>query len=163
RTHQRCAFAFTKKTHQVCTRACTHNDLLSLLLIRLITTNVDTRAAKCVKPTDSVRCQELNARDRRLYLLLAAAAAAAAVATSAELGSRGVTPSQESDAQGTRRAGSPKGEGGKYDNVSCVLARTIRSNLHQEAAKWIGCVRGWVTSASVGRALHERCRCSLEK
>ncbi|CAN0410992.1 unnamed protein product [Pylaiella littoralis] len=37
------------------------------------------------------------------------------------------------------RAGSPKGEGGKYDNVSCVLARTIRSNVDQEAAKLIGC------------------------
>ncbi|CAM9856679.1 unnamed protein product [Pylaiella littoralis] len=37
------------------------------------------------------------------------------------------------------RAGSPKGEGGKYDNVPYVIARTIRSNLHQEAAKLIGC------------------------
>ncbi|CAN0387854.1 unnamed protein product [Pylaiella littoralis] len=74
-------------------------------------------------------------RPRPETLLLAAAAAAAAAA----LSSRGVPPSQESDAQGTRRAGSPKGEGGKYDNVSCVLARTIRSNLHQEAAKLIGC------------------------
>ncbi|CAM9968027.1 unnamed protein product, partial [Pylaiella littoralis] len=37
------------------------------------------------------------------------------------------------------RAGSPEGEGGKYDNVPYVLARTIRSNLHQEAAKLIGC------------------------
>ncbi|CAM9959484.1 unnamed protein product, partial [Pylaiella littoralis] len=39
----------------------------------------------------------------------------------------------------TGHAGSPKGDGGKDDNVSYVLARTIRSNLHQEAAKLIGC------------------------
>ncbi|CAN0154528.1 unnamed protein product, partial [Pylaiella littoralis] len=42
------------------------------------------------------------------------------------------------DRTGPGRAGSPKGEGGKDDNMSYVLARTIRSNLHQEAAKLIG-------------------------
>ncbi|CAN0401056.1 unnamed protein product, partial [Pylaiella littoralis] len=41
---------------------------------------------------------------------------------SIELGRKGNTRSRKG------RAGSPKGEGGKYDNVSYVLARTIRSN-----------------------------------
>ncbi|CAN0174809.1 unnamed protein product, partial [Pylaiella littoralis] len=193
RTHQRCALAFTNKPRQVCTRACTHNDLLSLLLIRLITTD-DKRAARRVKPTDSVQCRESRTTGDST-----AASAAAAVVSSGYLPGQRCTrhtkyPRLQESANarclsrgGTRntptgrqlaatnrapsclnysrqpgRAGSPKGEGGKYDNVSYVLARTIRSNLHREAAKLIGCT-GMGNQCKRGQSLHERCRCSLEK
>ncbi|CAN0115270.1 unnamed protein product, partial [Pylaiella littoralis] len=60
------------------------------------------------------------------------------------------------------RAGLPKREGGKDDNVSYVLARRSAAISTRRRRNGSG-VRARVTSASVDSALHERCRCSVEK
>ncbi|CAN0245611.1 unnamed protein product [Pylaiella littoralis] len=51
---------------------------------------------------------------------------------------RVTTPTTTRDNQGVLDRQKEREEN-SFDNVSCVLARTIRSNLHQETAKLIGC------------------------